>query len=66
MVSLVLEQAKDTEVTEIPAWSVSSVDIPGSRVLLISPVSVDSVDAVMSVVVMKFVSSEVSNCLGRL
>ena len=72
MVSLVLEQARGTVVTEIPAWSVDTVNILVSRVLLVPPVSVSSVDLVMSVgsvvtvVAVVSVESVVSSYLGRL
>ena len=64
IVSLVLEQAKDTVVTEIPAWSVDSVGILESCVLLVPLVSVGPVDSVVSVVAVASVGSVVSNCLG--
>ena len=61
MVCLALEQARGTVVTVIPAWSVDSVGIPGSRVL---PVPLVSAGPVVSVVAVVFVESVVSSCLG--
>ena len=61
MVYLALEQAKGNVVTVIPAWSVVSVNILGSRVLPVPPVSAGPV---LSVVAVVFVESEVSSCLG--
>ena len=61
MVYLALEQVKGTVVTVIPAWSVDSVNILGSRVL---PVPLVSVDSVVSVVAVMSVESVVSSCLG--
>ena len=58
VVSSVLVLARSTVVIEAPAWPVDSVDIPGSRVLLVPTVSVDSVDSMVSV------GSVMSSCLG--
>ena len=63
MVYLVLEQVEGTVVNVIPAWSLDSVGILGSRVFLVPLVSVGSV---VSVVAAVSVESVVSNFLGRL
>ena len=65
IVYLVVEQARDIVVTEMPACSVDSVDILGSRVLPVPLMSVGSVGPVGSVVAVVSVGSVVSNCLNR-
>ena len=73
VVYLVLEQVTDAVAIVIPALSVDSVGILGSRVPLVPPVSVSSVvsvaavvsvGSVVSVTAVVSVDSVVSSCLG--